>query len=212
MSRLGSGSNRSQQARAVFIFFPSYVKLVGNGAPLSFQPGVAMNIPTRLTQATKKLSIQWKQVPIQTVKDENEWNEIVKWYKDNGVDVSNSKTLLHHWLKDNSYHYDHNSRCYMLYATYTTNYITKEPAICIRYQLQRTDTENGNYLGQHIGSSSIQIVNDKFKERTRESIRKAFGIVNPEEDFKGFQYSPIIWTDKKWLGMNMNNIYKAKKL
>lgn len=186
------------------------MKPVGDGRPSGLRLGVAkMNIPTRLTQATKKLSIQWKQVPIQTVKDENEWNEIVKWYKDNGVDVSSSKTLLHHWLKDNSYHWDHNSRCYMLYATYTTNFITKEPAICIRYQLQRTDTDNGNYLGQHIGSSSIQIVNDKFKERTGESIRKAFGIVNPEEDFKGFQYSPIIWTDKKWLGMTMNNIYKA---
>ena len=166
------------------------------------------SVPTKVTQ-TKKLSIQWKQVPIQTVKDENEWNEIVGWYKENGVDVTRSKTMLHHWLEDNSYHWDHNRRCYILYATYTINYITKEPTQCIRYQLQRTDTESGNLLGQHIGSSSIKYVNDKFKERTGESIRKAFGIVDPKEDFKGFQYSPIIWTDKKCLGMNLKNIYKA---
>ena len=185
------------------------MKPVGDGRPSGLRLGVAMkNVPTKVTQ-TKKLSIQWKQVPIQTVKDENEWNEIVSWYKENGVDVTRSKTMLHHWLEDNSYHWDHNRRCYILYATYTINYITKEPAQCIRYQLQRTDTESGNLLGQHIGSSSIKYVNDKFKERTGESIRKAFGIVDPKEDFKGFQYSPIIWTDKKCLGMNLKNIYKA---
>lgn len=193
----------------LYIFSLIKVKPVGDGRPSGLRLGVTMkSVPSKLTQ-TKKLSIQWKQVPIQTVKDENEWNEIVGWYKENGVDVTRSKTMLHHWLEDNSYHWDHNRRCYILYATYTINYITKEPTKCIRYQLQRTDTESGNLLGQHIGSSSIKYVNDKFKERTGESIRKAFGIVDPKEDFKGFQYSPIIWTDKKCLGMNLKNIYKA---
>ena len=193
----------------LYIFSLIKVKPVGDGRPSGLRLGVAMkSVPTKVTQ-TKKLSIQWKQVPIQTVKDENEWNEIVGWYKENGVDVTRSKTMLHHWLEDNSYHWDHNRRCYILYATYTINYITKEPTQCIRYQLQRTDTESGNLLGQHIGSSSIKYVNDKFKERTGESIRKAFGIVDPKEDFKGFQYSPIIWTDKRCLGMNLKNIYKA---
>ena len=144
-------------------------------------------------------TIKWSQTPVIALKNLDEWNDVVQWFSENGQRVTHSKSVWLDWLSDNSYNYEYEQGTCRLYATFYKTYEA------VRFYYSTTKDERVSVSGR----SARTTINDMFKERTGESLRCAFGVVDNIDTFGGFQYAPIIWTDKGFLHKQLNKVYKA---
>ena len=142
--------------------------------------------------------IEWSKTPVVVVKSLEEWNEIVGFFNANGQRVTNSRTVWLDWLGDNSYNFENIKGTYMLYATFYKDY----EAVRFYYNVNKD-------INEASGREARETLQAMFKERTGMSLRRAFGTVDNVEMFAGFQYAPIIWTDKGFLHKPLNKVYKA---
>lgn len=142
--------------------------------------------------------IEWSKTPVVVVKSLEEWNEVVGFFNANGQRVTNSRTVWLDWLGDNSYNFENIKGTYMLYATFYKDY----EAVRFYYNVNKDSNEAS-------GREARETLQAMFKERTGMSLRRAFGTVDNVEMFAGFQYAPIIWTDKGFLHKPLNKVYKA---
>ena len=144
-------------------------------------------------------TIQWSKTPVITVGTLNEWNDLVAWFTENGNRVTHTKCVWMDWLRDNSYNYEYDRGTCRLYATFYKTYEA------VRFYFSSTKDQNVTVSGRN----SRTTLNNMFKERTGVSMRIAFGTVDNIGTFGGFQYAPIIWTDKSFLHKQLNKVYKA---
>ena len=159
-----------------------------------------MNKVDDINRYLGKDRIKWARVPAIEIKSRREWNQKIDYFKKNGTRVQRpgSKTVLHFWLQNDSWNWDRDKYgTSTIYAAYTgidqfIKYIYKE-----------------NKRNNVTGIQAVQAVDKLIKEKQGVSLRVAFGTVDNTKEFKGFQYSPIDWLNKRFVGINLENIYKA---
>lgn len=146
--------------------------------------------------------ILWADVRAQKVDDWKEWNNLIQWYQQHGIHVTESKTRAIDWLEDNSWEADWDDHGnYTLYVTNDTRGRRKN--YCTKYLLK----ERGKDLSRITGIKAYNLLNNSFRVRTGCSLRVGFGAVR-REPFRGFQYGPIVWVNPAMLDQTIEHTYK----
>lgn len=148
------------------------------------------------------ICLHWCDRLVVDVPDWQQWNLLVKYYKSNGPQIVDSKTRLLSWVRPNSWNVCRDG--YGNYWLYVGNDQRDRSGDFRRYLLkQPTSTKVGLS-----GTKCRAWLARRFLDRTKRSLRVAFGAVNRLE-FLGFQYTPIVYFDYHFQGRTLSNIYKA---
>lgn len=149
-------------------------------------------------------SIDWMNRISYPVRDRVEWNDLIDWYKSHGIRVTRSKTDIQYWLADNSWNADKDQYGnFTLYVSNSTLHPGRDSFFKYTYHSEKEISIN-----KPSGVQALKNLDALFLSRTGISRFRAFGSVE-REDFRGFQYTPIIWSDSVFMGRTLHHFYKA---
>jgi hypothetical protein len=143
--------------------------------------------------------IDWGKAPVIKVKTIEEWNELIDFFEANGKRIQKGQSLSVHWRSDNSYFPVRTpSGRYVIYASYY-----KGEGEFVRF-LYRPDGQD-----EITGVEAHRRLEASFRERTGKTLRVAFGVVDNEEEFEGYQYTPLIFTSRHMCNRELPHVWKA---
>lgn len=150
------------------------------------------------------LNICWADRLSFPVFDYAQWNKLIDWFWAHGNHVIASKTDLQDWCRRDSWQvgWDQSGN-YTLYVGNSSQYHDWGPFFKFLFK-----SKNELSKSRPSGIHSINYFRGLFKERTGLSLYRAFGGVE-KKDFRGFQYTPIMYCDPRFIGRTLHHFYKC---
>lgn len=144
-------------------------------------------------------NIDWGKAKVVKVRSIQEWNDLIDFFEANGKRIPRGCSLSVHWREDNSYFPVMTpSNRFVIYASYY-----KGEGEFWRF-VYRPDGQD-----EITGVEAHRRLEEAFRERTGKTLRVAFGVVDNGETFRGYQYTPLIFTSRGMCHRELPHVYKA---